>query len=115
MAGSYLDAQIIERQSNTWFRHRANLLSETFYEIISPRNLRFLQFNIPDYDDLMEKVGSILGEFVESRRGIWMLSRCSEPKLVLVYSPVVLEWQAAVHGVVDYTAEVEWRLICAND
>jgi len=115
MAGSYLDAQIIERQSNTWLRYRARLLSETFYEIVSPKNLRFLEFNVSEWDNLMERVGAILEEFVESPRGIWMLSRCSEPKLVLMYSPVALEWRAAIHGVVDYKTEVEWRLRCAND
>ena len=107
-------ARELERQATQYLRDLALEADERYHELDDPVGFMFKEWYY-DHEKMETKTVIELTRLLDSDTGQFMLTRCADPRLSIQYNVVTDRMLARVHGTIDRTASVEWRLRCADD
>jgi len=108
------EARELERQATEYLRDLAVEADERHHELTDSVGFIFREWYY-DHEKMETKTVLELTQLLDSDIGQFMLERCADPRLSLQYNVVTDRMHARVHGTIDKTASVEWRLRCADD
>ena len=102
------------RQGTVYLRELAAEADYSYHELADPVMFIFKEWYY-DHEKLEAKTVIEITQLLDSEIGQFMLERCADPRLSIQYNVVTDRMHARVHGTIDKTASVEWRLRCADD
>ena len=104
----------MERQGTVYLRELAAEAADTHHTLTDPVGFLFKEWYY-DHEPLEAKTVTEITKLLDSEIGEFMLARCADPRLSIQYNVVTDRMHARVHGTIDRTHSVEWRLRCADD
>jgi len=104
----------LERQATAYLRELAAEYDVYCNEIRDPVRFLFREWYY-DHEKMEAKTVTEITHLLDSEIGEFMLARCADPRLSLHYNVTTDTIMARVHGTIDRTDSVEWRLRCADD
>ena len=104
----------MERQGTVYLRELAAEAADTHHTLTDPVGFLFKEWYY-DHEPLEAKTVTEITKLLDSEIGEFMLARCADPRLSIQYNVVTDRMHAGVHGTIDRTHSVEWRLRCADD
>lgn len=104
----------MERQGTVYLRELAAEAADTHHTLTDPVGFIFKEWYY-DHEKLEAKTVTEITKLLDSEIGEFMLARCADPRLSIQYNVVTDRMHARVHGTIDRTHSVEWRLRCADD
>jgi predicted ribonuclease toxin of YeeF-YezG toxin-antitoxin module len=102
------------RQGTVYLRELAAEADQRHHLLSDPVGFIFREWYY-DHEKLEAKTVIEITKLLDSEVGEFMLARCADPRLSIQYNVVTDRMHAQVHGTIDKTASVEWRLRCADD
>jgi len=113
-ANRHTRMELMEQQSTAYLRELAAEQPNRYHEIANPVRFIFKEW-YNNGDKLDVKTVTEITKLLDSDLGQFMLERCADPQLSLHYNVTTDTIMARVHGTIDKTSSVEWRLRCADD
>jgi len=104
----------MEQQCTAYLRELAAEQPDGYHAISDPVRFIFKEW-YNNHEKLDVKTVAEITKLLDSDIGKFMLERCADPRLSLHYNITTDTIHARVHGTIDRTASVEWRLRCADD
>jgi hypothetical protein len=114
LANPRTQMQDMERQCTAYLREFAAEQPNRYHEITDPVRFIFKEW-YNNHEKLDVKTVTEITKLLDSDIGQFMLERCADPQLSLHYNIYTDTIHARVHGTIDRTSSVEWRLRCADD
>ena len=104
----------MERQGTAYLRELAAEADPRYHSLTDPVGFMFKEWYY-DHEPLEAKTVAEITKLLDSEIGEFMLERCADPRVSIQYNVVTDRMHARVHGTIDRTHSVEWRLRCADD
>jgi hypothetical protein len=115
---SFNDAHMrreMERQGTDYLRELAAEADPRYHSLTDPVGFIFREWYCYHHEPLETKTVTEITKLLDSEIGEFMLARCADPRVSIQYSVVLGQMHARVHGTIDRSHSVEWRLRCSDD
>ena len=104
----------MEQQGTAHLRELVAEDDQGYHSLTDPVGFMFREWYY-NHEPPEVKTVTEITKLLDSEIGKFMLERCANPRVSIQYNVVTDRMHARVHGTIDKTSSVDWRLRCADD